>query len=130
MRFVGFGAYSLDLEVYAYARTPDWNEFLGIREDVFLRIMDVVEEAGTSFAFPSSTTYVGRDEGLDEKKARDAEARVAAWRNDDELPFPDFSPGQHSEYLDTGDWPPEGSHGTPRRRPATQGADEKNGVGG
>lgn len=40
-RFVGFGASSLDIEVFAYATTRDWPEFLGIREDVFLRVMDV-----------------------------------------------------------------------------------------
>lgn len=124
VRFVGFGAYSLDLEVFAYARTSDWNEFLQIREDVFLRVMDIVEEAGTGFAFPSSTTYVGRDEGLDEKAAREAEARVAAWREASELPFPEFSPERRAAVLDTLDWPPEGSHGKPRRRPPTQGADE------
>lgn len=124
VRFVGFGAYSLDLEVYAYARTSDWNEFLAIREDVFLRIMDIVEEAGSGFAFPSSTTYIGRDGGLDEKNAREAEARVEAWRDDGELPFPDFSPERLAEQLDTGDWPPEGSHGKPRRRPPGDGANK------
>jgi MscS family membrane protein len=124
VRFVGFGAYSLDLEVFAYARTSDWNEFLQIREDVYLRIMGIVEEAGTGFAFPSSTTYVGRDEGLDEKAAREAEARVANWRDESALPFPEFSPDQRAALLDTLDWPPEGSHGRPRRRPPSQGADE------
>lgn len=124
VRFVGFGAYSLDLEVFAYARTSDWNEFLQIREDVYLRIMDIVVEAGTGFAFPSSTTYVGRDEGLDDKAAREAEARVAGWREQGELPFPEFSPEQRARYMDSLDWPPEGSHGKPHRRGPSQGADD------
>jgi MscS family membrane protein len=124
VRFEGFGAYSLDIEINSYALTSDWNEFLGIREDVYLRIMDVVEEAGSGFAFPSSTTYVGRDDGLDEKSAREAQERVAAWRDGDELPFPDLSPERRAELLDTLDWPPEGSHGKPRHRPPSQGADE------
>lgn len=124
VRFVNFGAYSLDLELYAYARTSDWSEFLGIREDIFLRVMDVVEQAGSGFAFPSSTMYLGRDDGLDEGHAREAEARVAAWRDDDQLPFPDYSPEQRAERLDTLDWPPEGSHGKPRQRAPTQGTDD------
>ena len=41
VRFVGFGAYSLDLEVFAYVDTSDWSEFLEIREDIYLHFMDV-----------------------------------------------------------------------------------------
>ena len=52
IRFVGFGAYSLDLELFAYVNTSDWGEFLGIREDIYLRIMDIIEASGTGFAFP------------------------------------------------------------------------------
>ena len=34
VRFVGFGAYTLDVEIYAYVRTADYNEFLAVREDL------------------------------------------------------------------------------------------------
>jgi MscS family membrane protein len=60
-RFIGFGASSLDIEVFAYVMTRDSAEFLGIQEDILLRIMDVVEESGAAFAFPSQTLYIGRD---------------------------------------------------------------------
>jgi MscS family membrane protein len=46
-RFVGFGASSLDIEVFAYVMTRDWAEFLGIREDILLRVMDIIEQGGT-----------------------------------------------------------------------------------
>jgi MscS family membrane protein len=55
VRFVGFGAFSLDLEVFAYIRTRDWAEFLRIREELLLEIMDVVAASGSGFAFPSQT---------------------------------------------------------------------------
>jgi MscS family membrane protein len=109
VRFVGFGAYSLDLEVFAYADTSDWNEFLQIREDVYLRFMEVVKEAGTGFAFPSNTTYVGRDEGLNPDRVRQAEVRVAAWRDQGALPFPHFPEDFRQEVENTLDWPPDGS---------------------
>ena len=68
-RFIGFGASSLDIEVFAYVMTSDWAEFLGIREDILLRIMDIVEQGGAAFAFPSQTLYLGRDHGPDDGKA-------------------------------------------------------------
>jgi MscS family membrane protein len=112
VRLVGFGAYSLDLEIFAYVDTSDWNEFLGIREDVLLRFMDALKEAGTSFAFPSSTTYLGRDASLPEEDVRRAEANVAAWREEGKLPFPNFPDSVRTEVWNTLDWPPRGSAAT------------------
>lgn len=109
VRFVGFGAYSLDLEIFAYVDTADNNEFLAIREDFFLRVMDVVEESGSDFAFPSQTTYLERGSGLDGDKVSAAEAQVRAWREANELPLPDPSPETMAELDDTLDWPPAGS---------------------
>jgi MscS family membrane protein len=80
-RFIGFGASSLDIEVFAYVMTRDWAEFLGIREDILLRVMDIIEQAGTALAFPSQTLYLGRDRGNDPVKAKDAEASVQEWRD-------------------------------------------------
>jgi MscS family membrane protein len=106
---VGFGAYSLDLEVFAYADTADWNEFLTIREDVYLRFMEAIKEAGTGFAFPSNTTYLGRDEGLDREEVSRVEERVATWRDQCALPFPQFPEDLRQELRNTLDWPPDGS---------------------
>ena len=40
VRFNSFGAYSLDLEIFAYIETSKYNECLAIKEDVLFRIMD------------------------------------------------------------------------------------------
>jgi MscS family membrane protein len=63
VRFVAFGPYSLDVEVMAYVLTTDFATFLEIREDLYLRIMRIVRESGTGFAFPSQTLYVAPDPG-------------------------------------------------------------------
>lgn len=105
VRFVAFGAYSLDLEVFAYVTTSDWNEFLAIREDLFLRMMDLVQASGSGFAFPSQTLYLGRDGGLDAQAAEAAQAEVRQWREQGELPFPDFSPEQLRQMRGTLDFP-------------------------
>jgi MscS family membrane protein len=109
IRFIGFGAYSLDLEIFAYVTTSDWAEFLGVREDVFLRIMDLVEASGTGFAFPSQTLYLGKDDGLDAERARAAEAEVREWREHGELSLPDFSDEQIAGLGGKHPWPPHGS---------------------
>jgi len=60
VRFVALAASSLDVEVAAWFQTADWNEFQGIRQEVLLAFMEVVEQAGTSFAFPTQTVHLAR----------------------------------------------------------------------
>jgi len=97
VRFVGFGASSLDIELFAYVKTRNWPDFLGVREDVFLRVMDIVNESGTGFAFPSQTLYLGRDAGLDPKKTEKAEAQMRQWRDEGHLPIPNSPAEQMRE---------------------------------
>ncbi len=108
VRLMGFGAYSLDLEIYAYVRTADYNEFLAVREDVYLRIMDVVAASGTAFAFPSQTNYSSA-QGIDAERARLAEAEVQGWREHGALPLPEFPAERVTSLRDTLDYPPKGS---------------------
>jgi MscS family membrane protein len=108
-RFIGFAASSLDVQLSGYVMTRDSTEFAAIREDILLRVMDIVEEAGTAFAFPSQTLYLGRDQGTDESKAQGAEARVQEWRDKGTLPFPNFSPEQARQIRGTIKYPPAGS---------------------
>jgi len=58
VRFMQFGASSLDIEVMCWFITTDFNKFRVIRQDILLAIMDVVEKAGSAFAFPTQTVHV------------------------------------------------------------------------
>ncbi len=107
--FVGFGASSLDIEVFAYVTTTDMAEFLGIREDVFLRFMDIVAQSGTGFAFPSQTPYFTGDDGLNAERTEVAEAQVRQWRDEGRLPFPNFSTEQIRQMRGSMANPPPGS---------------------
>ena len=62
IRLVATGPHSLDLEIFAYLKTADTNEFLAIREELLMRILREVEQAGTALAPPAQTTYL-RTEG-------------------------------------------------------------------
>ena len=109
VRFIRLGESSLDLEVFAYVPTADYDEFLAVREDIYLRIMDIVAQSGTGLAFPSQTTYTASDSGIDEAKRAAAEARVRAWREAGTLYMPDF-PAETVSALDgTIRYPPNGS---------------------
>jgi MscS family membrane protein len=109
IRFVGFGAHSLDLEIFAYVQTTSFDEFLAVQEDVYLRIMDIVAASGTGFAFPSQTLYLASDTGLDGARARDAEARVRAWRERGDLYLPEFPPERVQALRASLDYPPDGA---------------------
>jgi MscS family membrane protein len=109
VRFVAFGAYSLDVEIFAYVLSADYNAHLGVLEDLNLRIMDVVEQSGTGFAFPSQTTYLAKDSGVDSERREAAEGQVGGWREDGALPFPDPDPRRRQELSGTLDYPPKGS---------------------
>jgi MscS family membrane protein len=112
VRFTGYGASSLDVQIRVYALTREWNEFFAIREDVFLRVNDIVANSGTAFAFPSRTLYLGRDGGLDQERTRAAVDQVGAWRRSGRLPFPVMEPSKVEKLADTLDYPPRGSPGT------------------
>jgi MscS family membrane protein len=61
VRFVRFGASSLDVDIFAYVLARDWNTFLEIQEDLLLGVMDIVHKVGAGIAFPSQTLYLAAD---------------------------------------------------------------------
>lgn len=115
VRAVGFGEYSLDLEIFAYVKTADWDDFLAVQEDLVLRLLDIVADAGAAFAFPSRTLYHGRDVGTDDDRREAAEDQVRNWVAAHELPFPDLSAEHRKRLRDTLDYPPTGSVADERR---------------
>jgi MscS family membrane protein len=73
VRFAGFGASSLDIEIMAWFETQDFDVFRDCRQDVLLGFMAVVHENGSSFAFPSRTLHLASvPEGLRAQELRGA----------------------------------------------------------
>ncbi len=58
VNFYEFADSSLNIFVYCYADTANWSKWLDIKEDVQLKIMEIVEKNGSSFAFPSQSIYI------------------------------------------------------------------------
>lgn len=78
-RFVGFGAYSLNIDLSAYVITGDWSRYLAIAEDLHLRCMEIIERAGSGLAFSAPPIHISRsetEEEVDEGTRRRAPHRV------------------------------------------------------
>jgi len=95
-----------NVELLSYVLTRDFNEFMAVREDLLLRIMDLVQESGTGLALPAQTLYVARHSGLEKEKAESAVKKVAELREGKQLPFPDFPEEAISAFQGSIDYPP------------------------
>jgi MscS family membrane protein len=60
IRFSGFGEHSLDLDIFAYIPTLDFEEYLEVAEDLNLCIMDIVAKAGCALAVPTQILWMER----------------------------------------------------------------------
>ena len=58
VRFIRLGAFSLDVEVFAYLFASDWDHFLQLQEQLLFGIQEIIDRAGTRIAFPTQTMYV------------------------------------------------------------------------
>jgi MscS family membrane protein len=50
-----FGPSSLDIMVMAFTKTTNWGEYHRVREDVLIRIGEIIESHGAQIAFPTRT---------------------------------------------------------------------------
>lgn len=58
VNFNKFAASSLDFFVYTFTRTTNWVEYHRVKEDVLLKISDIIEQHGAEIAFPTSTLHI------------------------------------------------------------------------
>ena len=56
VRFVGVGTYSLDIEIFVYVLTRNFDDFLRTQQDLLLKILDGVKDAGTALALPTQAS--------------------------------------------------------------------------
>lgn len=58
VRIDSFNASSIDIMLYCFTRTTVWGEWLQVKEQLAYKVKEIVEGAGTSFAFPSQSLYI------------------------------------------------------------------------
>ncbi len=115
VRLTDVAGSSLSVEVFAYILTRDYNEYAAVREDLLLRILDVMEDSGGTLALPSQTLYLSRDAGVEKQKAQNAVNKIRELRDEKQLPFPDFHQDEISSFKGSIDYPPRES--TLRKQP-------------
>lgn len=58
VNFNQFNSSSLDIFLYFFTKTTDFDRYLMIKQDVNFKILDILNEEGVSCAFPSTSIYV------------------------------------------------------------------------
>jgi len=58
VNFVSFAPSSVDFFVYTFTKTTSWTAFHEIKQDVLLKIADIIAGYGAEIAFPTSTVHL------------------------------------------------------------------------
>jgi MscS family membrane protein len=58
VNFNQYGASSLDIMVYTFTKTTVWVEYHAVKQDVLLRIGEIIERHGAEIAFPTRTLHL------------------------------------------------------------------------
>lgn len=109
VRLIDAAGTALSIEVMVYVLTRDFNEFAAVREDLLLRMLDIMEESGGALAAPAQTLYLNRDTGPVKERMEDAVSKIAELRNGRQLPFPDYHADDISSFRGSIEYPPSES---------------------
>jgi MscS family membrane protein len=58
INFDKFAASSLDFFIYIFTRTTNWIHYHEVKEDIMLKVLDIVTAHGAEVAFPTSTLHI------------------------------------------------------------------------
>jgi MscS family membrane protein len=71
VNFNAFAASSLDFFIYTFTKTTVWAEYHAVKQDVLLKIMDIILAHGAEVAFPTSTVHVPQGVSLGQQDTQD-----------------------------------------------------------
>ncbi len=66
VHFNRYGESHLEFMLYAFTKTSEWVPFHAVKEDVLLKVMQIIEGHGAEFAFPTRTLHIAADGHPDE----------------------------------------------------------------
>jgi MscS family membrane protein len=50
--FAGFGPSSLKIDIYAFTKTADRKTYQDVQQDIFLKVLQIIEQNGAALASP------------------------------------------------------------------------------
>jgi MscS family membrane protein len=105
VRLTDVAGTSHTVELVSYILTQDYGEYAAVREDLLLRMLDIVDDAGSGLAVPAQTLFLARDAGLEKEKTETAVKKIAELRDEKHLPFPDFHKDDISQFQGSIEYP-------------------------
>jgi MscS family membrane protein len=64
VNFNGFGASSLDFFIYTFTRTVEWAPYHVVKQDVLLKIADIIAAQGAEIAYPTRSLFIESGSGV------------------------------------------------------------------
>ena len=94
------------LRLDAGVDTTDFQEFLAVAEDLNLRVVETVQNAGGLFSGPGQLVQLREIASGSTDQLAQIEATLQQWREQDRMPFPDYSAEDIAALKDTLAYPP------------------------
>lgn len=85
-----FAASSIDFFIYSFTKTTDWVTYHAVKENIMLRIIDIIDEHDAEIAFPTQTVHLATQE---DDVGQAAVRRVASIDSGSTTPGPDVADG-------------------------------------
>ncbi|WP_325891328.1 mechanosensitive ion channel family protein [Grimontia sp. NTOU-MAR1] len=81
VNFNAFAGSSLEFFIYTFTKTINWARYHEVKQDVMLKIVEIVHAHGADFAFPTRTIAFDRDDGMEAQIPLDPELAPAPDKN-------------------------------------------------
>ena len=112
IRFVDIVDTAAILRLDAGVSTTDYQAFLAVAEDLNLRVMDVVHDAGAIFSGPGQSVQLREIPLASAEQLANVQNTLQQLREQERLPFPNYSEAEIASFKDSLQWPPTGASGT------------------
>jgi small-conductance mechanosensitive channel len=71
--FKSYGNFSIDFETVYFVRSPEYNVYMDVQQDINLRIHEAFENEGIEFAYPTQTLFIENGGSVEDRGANGRE---------------------------------------------------------
>jgi len=76
VNFNGYGDSSLDFFIYTFTKTTDWIHFHEVKQNVLIKILEIIDEHGADVAYPTSTIHLPDTLHLDQLSRKNSDTNA------------------------------------------------------